>query len=106
MSVFTVPAGYTFYLDIAEVNSSNTYAGSEYLTYQVQANNNVTGVQVTVLQQPFVAIYTINRAADPFAYTEKTDIQWQLTTSTSTTIAAGIVVSGKLIKNSVNPGST
>jgi len=105
MSVFTVPAGYTFFLDIAEVNSSNTYAGSEFITYQVQINNNVTGVQSTLLQQPFVAIYTINRSSDPFAYPEKTDIQWQLTTSTSTTIAAGIVLAGKLIRNSLDSGS-
>jgi len=100
MSVFTVPAGFTFYLDIAEVNTSNTYAGSEYLTYSVQAYNNITGVQLNVLQQPFVAIYTINRSTVPFAYTEKTDIQWQLTTSTSSTIAAGMVLAGKLIANS------
>jgi len=106
MSVFTVPAGYSFYLDIAEVNTSNTYAGSEYLTYSVQATNNVTGVQLNVLQQPFVAIYTINRSTVPFLYTEKTDIQWQLTTSTSTTIAAGMVIAGKLIRNSSDVGST
>jgi hypothetical protein len=93
-------------LDIAEVNTSNTYAGSEYLTYSVQATNNITGVQLNVLQQPFVAIYTINRSTVPFLYTEKTDIQWQLTTSTSTTIAAGIVIAGKLIRNSSDVGST
>jgi hypothetical protein len=99
MSVFTVPAGYTFYLDIAEVNTSNTYAGTEYLTYSVQAYNSVTGVALNVLQQPFVAIYTINRSAVPFAYTEKTDVQWRLSTSTSSTIAAGMVIAGKLISN-------
>ena len=106
MSVFTVPAGYTFYLDIAEVNTSNTYAGTEYLTYSVQAYNSLTGVQLNVLQQPFVAIYTINRSTVPFVYTEKTDIQWQLTTSTSSTIAAGMVIAGKLIKNAADPGNT
>ena len=57
----------------------------------------MTGVQLTVLQQPFVSLYSANRASDPFAYTQKTDIQWQLSASTGT-IAAGVIVTGKLIK--------
>jgi len=97
-TIYTVPANNTFYLDIAEVNSSNSYTSSTIITYKVQATNNVTGVTTTVLQQPFVAIYTINRSTVPFAYTEKTDIQWQLATSTST-VAAGVVIAGKLIAN-------
>jgi hypothetical protein len=97
-TIYTVPAGYTFYLDLAEVNTSNSYTGSTIITYKVQAINNNTGVKLTVLQQPFVSIYTANRSSDPFAYTEKTDIQWQLVTSTGT-IAAGVIITGKLIKN-------
>ena len=97
-TVYTVPAGYTFYLDLAEVNTSNSYTGAGIFTYKVQAINNVTGVKLNVLQQPFVAVYVANRASDPYAYTEKTDIQWQLVTSTGT-LAAGVIVSGKLIQN-------
>ena len=97
-TIYTVPAGYTFYLDLAEVNSSNSYTGSTIITYKVQAINNATGVKLAVLQQPFVSIYTASRASDPFAYAEKTDIQWQLSTNTGT-IAAGIIVTGKLIQN-------
>ena len=103
-TIYTVPAGYTFYLDLAEVNTSNSYTGSTIITYKVQAINNVTGVKLNVLQQPFVSNYTALRASDPFAYSEKTDIQWQLVTSTGT-IAAGVIVTGKLIanNNNVNP---
>jgi len=97
-TVYTVPAGYSFYLDVAEVNTSNSYTSSTIVTYKVQAINNVTGVKLSVLQQPFVSIYTINRSSDPFIYTEKTDIQWQLSTSTGS-IAAGVVITGKLIKS-------
>ena len=97
-TIYTVPAGYTFYLDLAEVNSSNSYTGSAIITYRVQAINNATGVKLAVLQQPFVSIYTASRASDPFAYAEKTDIQWQLSTNTGT-IAAGVIVTGKLIQN-------
>jgi hypothetical protein len=98
-TVYTVPAGYTFYLELAEVNSNNAYTGSDYITYRVVAKNNVNGVQLNVLQQPFVSIYVVNRSTVPFAYTEKTDIQWQLQTSTATTHAAGVIIAGKLIKN-------
>jgi hypothetical protein len=96
-TVYTVPNGYTFYLDLAEVNTSNSYTGSTIITYRVQTVNNVNGVQLTVLQQPFVSIYTASRASDPFAYQQKTDIQWQLSTNTGS-VAAGVIITGKLIK--------
>jgi hypothetical protein len=98
-TIYTVPAGFSFYLDFAEVNTSNSYTSSNIVTYSVQAINNVTGVKLNVLQQPFVSIYTANRSSDPFLYAEKTDIQWQLVTSTATTIAAGVIIAGKLISN-------
>jgi hypothetical protein len=97
-TVYTIPAGYSFYLDVVEINTSNTYAGTTIMTYKVQSINNVTGVKSILLQQPFLSLYLINRGADPFAYTEKTDVQWQLSTSTGT-VAAGIIIAGKLIKN-------
>ena len=97
-TVYTVPAGNTFYLDSVEANTSISYTGSTIVTYKVQAGDNTTGVTRTVLQQPFVSIYTVNRASNPFAYTEKTDLQFQLNTNTGT-IAAGIIVTGKLISN-------
>jgi len=97
-TVYTVPAGYSFYLDMVEVNTSNTYAGTTIMTYKVQSINNVTGVKSILLQQPFLSLYLIQRASDPFVYTEKTDVQWQLSTSTGT-VAAGMIIAGKLIKN-------
>jgi len=99
MSIYTVPAGYSFYLDLAEVNTSNSYTSSNIVTYSVQAINNTTGVKLAVLQQPFVSIYTANRATTPFLYAEKTDVQWQLVTSTATTVAAGVIIAGKLVKS-------
>jgi acetyltransferase-like isoleucine patch superfamily enzyme len=98
-TIYTVPAGYSFYLDFAEVNTSNSYTSSNIVTYSVQAINNPNNVKLNVLQQPFVSIYTANRSSDPFLYAEKTDVQWQLVTSTATTIAAGVIIAGKLISN-------
>jgi hypothetical protein len=97
-TIYTVPNGYTFYLDLVEVNTSNSYTGSTIVTYKVQTINNSNGVKIVALQQPFVSIYTISRPSEPFAYAQKTDIQWQLNASTGT-IAAGAIICGKLIKN-------
>lgn len=93
---YSVPANYEFYLDQVEINTSNSYTGSVIITYNVQATNNVTGVTLSVLQQPFVSIFTITRP-NPFRYTQKTDLQFQLKASTGT-IGAGLVVNGKLIQ--------
>jgi len=98
-TIYTVPNGYSFYLSIAEVNTSNSYTSANIVTYRVQATDNNTGVTRTVLQQPFVSIYTANRTSEPFIYPAKTDVQWQLSTSTTTAIAAGVIITGKLIKN-------
>jgi len=93
---YSVPANYDFYLDQVEINTSNSYTSSVIVTYNVQATNNVTGVTLSVLQQPFVSIFTITRP-NPFKYTQKTDLQFQLKAS-SGTIGAGLVVNGKLIQ--------
>ena len=93
---YSVPANYEFYLDQVEINTSNSYTSSVIVTYNVQATNNVTGVTLSVLQQPFVSIFTITRP-NPFKYTQKTDLQFQLKAS-SGTIGAGLVVNGKLIQ--------
>ena len=97
-TIYTVPNGYQFYLTLAEVNTTGTYGSGTIITYKVVTKNNTTGVTLTVLQQPFIATYSVNRSDTPFLYDQKTDIQWQLGTNTGT-ISAGIIVAGKLIKN-------
>ena len=97
---YSVPANYDFFIDQVEINTSNSYTSSTIVTYNVQATNNVNGVTLSVLQQPFVSIFTITRP-NPFRYTQKTDIQFQLKASTGT-IGAGLVVNGKLIQANNN----
>jgi len=97
-TIYTVPAGYSFYLEIVEVNTDNGYGGSN-MYYQVQAINNATGVETAILQQAFTSVYTIYRSKVPFLYPEKTDIQWQVGTSNSSAVQVGVIVAGKLISN-------
>jgi len=100
-TIYTVPNGYQFYLTLAEVNTTGAYGSGTIITYKVVTKNNVTGVTLTVLQQPFIATYSVNRSDTPFLYDQKTDIQWQLGTNTGT-ISAGIIVAGKLIQTNNN----
>jgi len=97
---YSVPANYDFYLDQVEINTSNSYTSSTIVTYNVVATNNATGTTLSVLQQPFVSIFTITRP-NPFKYTQKYDLQFQLKASTGT-IGAGLVVNGKLIQANNN----
>ena len=103
MSVYTVPAGYTLYLDrFSAYSSSNgvvvgTGLQSNYLTYRALTASS-SGVQRIVLQTPFTAFYSVERVY-PFAYQAGTDIQWQVAPSTSNAQVAGINIEGVLILN-------
>lgn len=97
MSLYTVPAGHTFYLYRVDVYSSQGGSGNNYANYRVQSKNNVTGQTFEVLQAPFSNNYNARREI-PFPYTEKTDIQWQASVATGTG-PIGVIIEGILIKN-------
>ena len=96
-AIYTVPAGYTYYLTRADIQVALVAGGNGSINYQVYAKNNVSGVALTVLQSSFVNLFSIRRVT-PFAFTEKTDIQWQAQTDTGT-VQIGVNVEGYLIKN-------
>ena len=95
-SIYTVPAGYTFYLIRAQAFSTNN--GNQYCTYRVYSQTIVNGVTTPsiVLTAPFTQSYSSTRIV-PRGYPEKTDIQWQL--SQSQAAPGSIQVEGILIKN-------
>lgn len=76
-TTFTVPAGYTFFL--TRVNAYTTNNGIQHCSYRIYTQKFVDGVLTpqTVLTAPFQQNYSTMRVV-PRAYTEKTDIQWQL----------------------------
>jgi hypothetical protein len=97
MSVYTVPAGYTFYLMRVDVYISEAGGGSNYGNYRVSVKDNVSGNVFLILQSPFALNYNARRVI-PFPYTEKMDIQWQASVGTSTA-PVGVIIEGVLIKN-------
>nr|DAL11093.1 MAG TPA_asm: hypothetical protein [Bacteriophage sp.] len=95
-SIYTVPAGYTFFLTRAQAFTTNN--GTQFCTYRVWSRVFVNGVSTPniVLSAPFTQAYSSTRVV-PRGYPEKTDIQWQLMQSN---VAPGSVqLEGILIKN-------
>lgn len=96
MSQYTVPAGYTFYLARVDAFSQMSGGSNNYCTYNVQALL-ANGTAYSVLQAPFTANYNARRVY-PFAYAEKTSLQWRAT-AFAQTAAVAMVIEGVLIKN-------
>lgn len=95
-SIFTVPAGYTFYLSRAQAFTTNN--GAQYCTYRVWSQTISGGITtpLVVLSAPFTMFYTSVRVV-PRGYPQKTDIQWQLKQSNAA--PGSIQLEGVLIKN-------
>lgn len=91
MTVYTVPAGYTFYL-----TQSNWYtAGSQPCLYRSWTRS-PSGVITIVLTFPLTSQYNSLKVV-PRPYPEKTDIQWQV--SATNNVAIGGQIEGYLISN-------
>lgn len=95
MSVYTVPAGYTFYL--TQVNLYTNQNGSQYLNYRSYTQN-PSGLTTKILQFPLTTGYNSVKVV-PRPYLEKTDIQWQASASVSSQV--GIQIEGYLIDNTL-----
>lgn len=95
MSVYSVAAGYTFYILRTQAYANNN--GTQYSTYRVQAQVATTGPTVVVLNSPFTAFYQSTRVA-PRPYPEKTDLQWQIQNSQANN-AVGFQIEGLLMSN-------
>lgn len=96
-SIYTVPAGYTFYLTRAQAFTTNN--GTQHCTYRVYSQTISNGITtpLIVLSAPFTQSYSSTRVV-PRAYPEKTDVQWQL--KQSNPAPGSIQLEGILIKNS------
>ena len=103
MGIYTVPAGYTFYLSRIDINTSLNANPAGFATYQNYQTNSAGVSSVTVVA-PFTNNYHTQRVM-PRLVSEKTDIQLQAKVSTGT---AALTVSqeGYLIKNAADVGNT
>lgn len=96
MSLYTVPAGYTFYLERVNVYTDFNGSSAAYVSYRNYTASS-TGI-VNITQQAPVTISYEARRVMPRPFSEKTDIQLQAKASTGTTFVS-IAAEGYLIKN-------
>jgi hypothetical protein len=93
MSIYTIPAGYSFLLEhVLAYSNQNNNQVSTYRSY----TRSSTGIITTVLQFPFTGTYDSVKTTGRL-YPEKTDCQWQCTSSAISAI--GIQIEGLLIQN-------
>lgn len=93
-AIFTVPAGYTYYLSRVDIYTSLN--GNNHATYQNKTIS-PTGVVQLTQQAPFAISYNAQRVM-PRPFAEKTDIQLMAKVNSSTG-AIAISQEGYLIKN-------
>jgi hypothetical protein len=93
MTLYTVPAGYTFYL--TQVNAFSDQK-SNAVTYYRSYTRSPTGITNIIRNVPFTISYLSTRVT-PRPYPEKSDIQWQC--ASSATSAVGLQIEGLLIAN-------
>jgi hypothetical protein len=98
MSIYTVPAGYTFYLSYVQADASIGFTSSTYMTFAEYNKDNVTGEVNLLSQSTFVQNFQFPFTC-PVPHTEKTDIQFQLKASTGSPYYGNIYAGGILIKN-------
>ena len=105
MSIYTVPAGYTFYQTYLQADANTGVTSSAYNKVRTFANPPVTiagasvpGPFTTLLQSVFVQQFNVP-ISNPVAISAKTDVQWQLLASTGSNTVGNIYVGGVLVKN-------
>ena len=98
MSLYSVPAGYTFYLYYVQADASIGFTSSNYMKYVEYNKDNTTGEVNLLSQTTFVQSLNVPFST-PVAHTEKTDIQWQIVANTGSPFLSNIYAGGILIKN-------
>ena len=98
MAIYTVPAGYTFYLSRIDAYTSLNGSSSAFVSYRNYSISS-TGITTASQQAPFTNTYHAQRVM-PRPFTEKTDIQLQAIASTGTAVVS-IAAEGFLIANAI-----
>lgn len=93
MTIYTVPANYTFYL--AKVNCY-THQGNNKKTNYRSYTISQTGIVRAVLEVPFESTYISEKSVQR-GYAQKTDCQWQC--KSDITAEVGMQIEGVLVRN-------
>lgn len=98
MSIYTVPAGYTFYLSYTQYDAAIGFTSSAYMTGQEYNKDNTTG-QITVTHQTVFVQKQETPFTAPISHPEKMDIQFCVKASAGGPLTCSMYAGGILIKN-------
>jgi hypothetical protein len=101
MSIYTVPAGYTFYLSYIQYDAAIGFTSSAYMTGQEynKFNNSANNGLVTVTHQTVFVQKQETLFSAPIAHPEKTDMQFCVKASAGGPLTCSMYAGGVLIKN-------
>jgi hypothetical protein len=105
MSIYTVPAGYDFYLYYVQGDANIGFTSSSYLTFQEYNKDNISGHVNVLNQSTFVQAFQFPFAC-PVKHLEKTDLQFEVKASTGTNTIANIYAGGILIQKDILTNTT
>ena len=99
MSLYTVPAGYTFYQTNFTAGGNSSVTSGAYVRKRTYIVDNVNGGIINAQAQSVFVQSFLLPITFPIEFTEKTDIQWQFQGAGGAGAAAYAYISGVLIKN-------
>jgi len=99
-SIYTVPAGYTFYTLRSLKTANIGFTNGSWINFQVQQYDNTTGVTKISSEQTYVQQIELDYTAAPRRVAEKTDIQYLYKSSSGGPLIASYNAIGILIQNS------
>jgi hypothetical protein len=101
MSIYTVPAGYTFYLSYTQYDAAIGFTSSAYMTGQEynKFNAGTNNGLITVTHQTVFVQKQETPFTAPIAHPEKTDMQFCVKASAGGPLTCSMYAGGILIKN-------
>jgi hypothetical protein len=101
MSIYTVPAGYTFYLSYTQYDAAIGFTSSAYMTGQEynKFNAGTSSGLVTVTHQTVFVQKQETPFTAPILHPEKTDMQFCVKSSAGGPLTCSMYAGGILIKN-------
>jgi len=103
MSLYTVPAGYTFYQTYYQADTNTSVTSGAYVKLRTYLVDNAAGGVIHALNQTAFVQQLSIPLSYPQAFPEKSDIQYQLLGAGGAGAIANIYVGGILIANDATP---
>lgn len=97
MSQYSIANNYTLYVQNINIYSGDASGASKYMNFRVDVKNHISNLNSILLHTTWQNQYQLPRA-NPFPYTNKSDVRWQLATN-SGDYTGSVVIEAILVRN-------